>query len=222
MKNDKLLQRVDHVINLGNSLYSKLTPETTQFKQVPREIFIEYKSLGRSLIISLYGEKSNYYTQFFNYTKHSFEINLTTSLNILGAIKYEVENGWLDNLRKIVSSEMFSDFLEMSKHLLDEGYKDAAAVMFGSILEEQLRLLCKENSIETFTIKGDKELPKKASLINDDLHKAGVYNLLAQKSIISWLDLRNNAAHGKYTEYTIADVQIMYAGILNFLTNSTS
>lgn len=37
------------------------------------------------------------------------------------------------------------------------------------------------------------------------------------KQITAWLDLRNNAAHGKYDKYSIEEVKLMIAGIRNFL-----
>ena len=38
-------------------------------------------------------------------------------------------------------AELFADFLEMADYLLSEGYKDPAAVLGGSMLEEHLRQL---------------------------------------------------------------------------------
>lgn len=64
--------------------------------------------------------------------------------------------------------------------------------------------------------KNGKQLPKKANLLNDDLVKEGIYNKLDQKSVMAWLDLRNNAAHGKYDEYTKEQVQNMLRGVMDF------
>ena len=106
----------------------------------------------------------------------------------------------------------------MSKHLLDEKYKDPAAVMIGSVLEEHLRQLCSNNSVDTEIVKGTDRVPKKADLMNSDLVKAGIYGVLEQKNVTAWLDLRNRAAHGKYSEYTFEQVQLMYQGVLDFIT----
>jgi hypothetical protein len=43
-----------------------------------------------------------------------------------------------------------------------------------------------------------------------------IYNLLVQKSVTAWLDLRNKAAHGHYTTYDTAQVNLMLAGVRDF------
>jgi len=99
------------------------------------------------------------------------------------------------SVKKLVSAEIFSDFLEMAAHLLAQDYKDPAAVMIGSVLEENLRQLCHSAGIETEIEKDGILIPKSADRINSDLAKAEVYTKLDQKSVTAWLDLRNKAAH---------------------------
>ena len=43
---------------------------------------------------------------------------------------------------------IFGDHIEMAAHLLAEGYKDAAAVIAGGVLEAHLRLLAQNRDIE--------------------------------------------------------------------------
>lgn len=121
-------------------------------------------------------------------------------------------------IKGIVSSEVFSDFLEMASYLLTEGYKDAAAVMIGSVLEQNLKQLCQKYSVEVFVTGQGKPVPKKADVMNADLVKAGVYNKLDQKNITAWLDLRNKAAHGYYDEYTEEQVSLMLQSVSEFIT----
>ena len=106
----------------------------------------------------------------------------------------------------------------MADHLLQQGYKDPAAVIIGSVLEEHLRQLCNANSIST-EFKNNKGIliPKKADRLNSDLVKENVYSKLDQKAVTMWLDLRNKAAHGKYDEYTSEQVTNMYSGITEFM-----
>ncbi len=51
-------------------------------------------------------------------------------------MKYDLENGLLDDIQKLLQADIFANFLEMSEHLLKEGYKDPAAVIIGSVLED--------------------------------------------------------------------------------------
>ena len=113
---------------------------------------------------------------------------------------------------------MFSDYLEMAEYLLNEGYKDAAAVLIGSTLEVHLRELCISNNIdiETTNNKG-KIIPKKADEMNSDLAKSKVYSASYKKHVTAWLGIRNSAAHGKYSEYTKEEISLMLQGIRQFI-----
>ncbi|MGA2200340.1 MAG: hypothetical protein ABSG40_00130 [Terriglobales bacterium] len=95
-----------------------------------------------------------------------------------------------------------------------EGYKDPAAVVVGSVLEAHLRKLCDKHGIAV--VKADGTTPKTADALNAELAAAGIYSKLDQKSVTAWLDLRNNAAHGKYKEYTDEQVAVMLQGVRDF------
>jgi site-specific DNA recombinase len=118
---------------------------------------------------------------------------------------------------KLISPEMLPLRGYLSDHLLSEGYKDAAAVMIGSTLEEHIRQLCTTHNVDTQFTKGDEFVNKKAEVMNADLKKLEVYSSLEQKQVTAWLGIRNSAAHGKYTEYRIEQVQLMYSGVLDFI-----
>jgi hypothetical protein len=150
------------------------------------------------------------------------QTGIATGLGILNAVSKEIEGGWLFTIRTLVSADIFSDFLEMADHLLKEGYKDPAAVMIGSVLEEHLRQLCNKNDIDVEFEKNGDLIPKKADRLNSELAKEGVYNALDQKSVTSWLDLRNKAAHGKYSEYEKEQVLLMSDGVTNFISRTTT
>jgi hypothetical protein len=65
-----------------------------------------------------------------------------------------------------VAAEVFTDFIEMAEHLLEQGYKDPAAVVAGSVLEEHLRQLCHKNAIDTVTVDSSgKANPKKPTCL---------------------------------------------------------
>ena len=105
----------------------------------------------------------------------------------------------------------------MAEHLLESGYKDPAAVMAGSVLEEHVRQLCSKNGIEIEDDREGKLVPRKADRMNADLAKADVYTKLDQKLVTAWLDLRNHAAHGKYEIYSAEQVRQMITGVLEFM-----
>jgi hypothetical protein len=133
---------------------------------------------------------------------------------VLKALRSAYDNGYLTTINELIHADIFTDFIEMADYLLSEGYKDPAAVIIGSVLEEHLRQLSIKNGA-TVTNAGK---PKKADQLNNDLAGKAVYSKLDQKSITSWLDLRNKAAHGKYNEYSKEQVKLLLDGVQNFMT----
>ncbi|WP_430478113.1 HEPN domain-containing protein [Streptomyces sp. P11-1] len=123
--------------------------------------------------------------------------------------------GWVETVVELVHADTYSDYLEMAEGLLAKGYKDAAAVIAGTSLEVHVRALCVKNGVTT-AVAGK---PKKADTMNADLKKAGVYDGLRQKQITAWMDLRNKAAHGNYSDYTKDDVRLLIDGVQSFMTN---
>ena len=139
-------------------------------------------------------------------------------VGILQALRADIETGYLWNINELIHADIFTDFLEMAKYLLEEGYKDPAAVLVGGVLEEHLRKLCLKNGIQIEIQKGGRTEFKQTSLMNDDLKGANVYANLEHKNIIAWLDLRNKAAHGKYSEYNNIQVENILSGVRDFIT----
>jgi hypothetical protein len=135
-------------------------------------------------------------------------------LGILRALRADIASGYLQSVAELIRADIFADFIEMADYLLQQSYKDPSAVVVGSVLEEHLRKLCQKNSLLTVLGSG---APKKADSLNSELAAAGIYSKLDQKNVTAWLDLRNKAAHGNYSEYTKEQVAIMLQGIRDFL-----
>src|SRR5690606_12460000 len=119
------------------------------------------------------------------------------------------KNSFLVPFKQIVHADVFDSELEQAKSLLDNNYKNAAAVIAGAVLETAIKELCNNNQIDIEK--------KKLTRLNDDLAKAGVYNVLQQKQITALADIRNNAAHGNYENFSSEDVQRMIQDIERFL-----
>jgi hypothetical protein len=217
--NQKLLQRVEYILEqAGIALtngkidqYGRLDADHAKTQT--------FKTSGLSFILDLYGREHPYYKEFeILLSRYKYESYIKGGIEIIKNIRVEIENGWIDTIKSIISAEIFSDFLEMAEHLLHSDYKDAAAVMIGGVLEEHLRQLCLNNKIDVSYEKDGKIIPLKADRMNSELAKSGFYNKLDQKGITAQLDLRNNAAHGNYTEYDKKQVKMMYDFVLNFIS----
>lgn len=132
---------------------------------------------------------------------------------ILQALRDEYASGYLQSVIELVHADIFADFLDMAEYLLQQGYKDPAAVVTGSVVEAHLRKLCNKHGIAVVKSDGS---AKKADALNSELAAGTVYSKLDQKSVTAWLDLRNKAAHGKYDEYTKEQVAVMLQGVRDF------
>jgi len=226
MRKDFILERIDVLINKAENLKvntfkvkesnSFLNLEYLSEKVDPLEMK-KFKLTSLSFIEKIYGKQNLYYSTFFESSKDNYIENLLSSEVVLISIKDEIESGWLDELKDLVSADIFSDFLEMGKYFLDEKYKDAAAVIIGSVLEKHLKNVAERNQIELFIEKDGKSMPKKISLINDELYKKSIYNQIVHKSIIHIFSIRNEAAHGNYEKYELNDVENMYNSVNQIL-----
>lgn len=133
---------------------------------------------------------------------------------VLSALRDDYADGYLRTVEQLVHADLFADFLEMAKELLDKGFKDPAAVLAGSVLEEHLRKLAQERGLGTMNAQGE---PLSASRLNDDLKAHGTYDALEHKQVTAWQALRNDAAHGDYGNYDHKQVAALIQGVRDFM-----
>jgi hypothetical protein len=223
MKADKqcLLKKIDDLIAIGNESIKSQFSLNHWEQAVPPQLFGKFRAGSLSLLKMVFGESHPLYKDFDQRIVHNRLGTAMSGVGIMESARSLVEDGWLGTVRGVIAADVFSNFLEMSEHFLEQGYKDPAAVMIGSVLEEHLRELCTRNSIPTVLTQKDGGIrPKKADALNAELAAAGAYGKLDQKSITAWLDLRNKAAHGQYAEYTKEQVALMLASARDFIVRN--
>jgi hypothetical protein len=159
---------------------------------------------------------STYAKEAAAYRDQPSHVRIPELIGILKAIREDVNAGWLTTVEELLHAETFADFLERARELNGKGYKDAAAVVAGTVLESHLRLLCDKNGIPAKLPAGG---PKKAESMNSQLARGGVYSVLQQKQVTAWLGIRNAAAHGNYGSYTGTDVVNLISGVEQFILN---
>ena len=123
---------------------------------------------------------------------------------------------------KLAQNEVFNDLLDEASYLLSQGYKDAAAVYIGIVLERHLRQLCAKHGVSLVINRKKKPKPKMARDMNHDLYNHKLINQVDWESITSWVGIRNKAAHGHVEEYNIEQVENMYRGVIEFLSKKSS
>lgn len=217
---EKLIQRVDQIISQGEEVLSTRKSSKGFGDYVDSGKMKGFRSALLSFIERLYGKEHTFYNEVSKELNDTRPSNAEAGLSILHVIKDEVAGDWLLSIKELVSAEIFSDFIEMAQHLLSQKYKDPAAVIIGSVLEEHLRQLCVHNGIDIEVESEERVVIKKADRLNNDLAKENVYSKLDQKAVTMWLDLRNKAAHGKYAEYEFSQVENMISGVIEFIKRS--
>ena len=184
VKNKSLfLEQLDHVLELyktidGLSHYS-------DFSDIPFNAYGQFHASAIAVINRVAGPDSTYTKDFNNLPMHknhsSNNANIPVIAGIVQALRDDVARDFLEAASELIHGELFGDFLEMANHLLDEGYKDAAAVIAGGVLETHLRQLCAKHSISIDEIVNNQTRSKRADRLNNDLAGSNVYSKLDQK-----------------------------------------
>jgi hypothetical protein len=92
-------------------------------------------------------------------------------IGVTESLLSDIAAGYVQTIFELAHGEVFADFLEMASHLLDQGYKDAAAVIGGRALEAHLRQLGHKFALETEVKSPLGVRPKRADAMNSDLRK---------------------------------------------------
>jgi len=210
----KILTRLDKLLELGKKvLATRRSPSaghiTSDFADV--QLTNQWLTSCLNLVGRAFGEQSAHYVrlkvQFTDYPKWP---NAQQAFGVLQAAREDFASDSLFSVKKLVEADVFDEFLEQAAHLHSSGYFQPAAVLAGAVLEDGLRKLCVSKGLT---------LPPqpKLDLMNAELAKAGAYNKLQQKRITALADLRNSAAHGKWTEFTASDVEAMIRDVRAFM-----
>lgn len=64
---------------------------------------------------------------------------------MLSVLRNEYQNNHLSTIAELLHAETLTDFLGKADYLLVEGFKDAAAVMTGGVLEQHLKKLYRKH-----------------------------------------------------------------------------
>lgn len=146
---------------------------------------------------------------------------LTFGISFLRSLREDIDRGFLQNLASEIESEITADYMGQAENLLKEGSPGKydhvpAAVLAGAVLEKSLKTICSQLSPPEH-INTQNGSPLKLNALIDALKKRDVYNELTAKQLRAWADIRNQAAHGNFEEFTKDQVGSMVSGITNFL-----
>jgi len=222
--NDRLVTEIDELVAVAEKLSRDSSRSGSSLGPDRIEDLSAIASRGGQTIQRLYGQNSQYYRSFEKVLKtdhftsmHSTSYkHISELVGILKGVQHDIKSGLLSDLRRLLQAEVFADFLEMAEHILGEGYKDAAAVLLGAVLEDSLRKLSDSNGLPTVGVSGK---PLTIEPLNVELAKNGVYGPLVQKQVTTWANLRNDAAHGHFDKYDADQVKQMLFFVQKFCSD---
>ena len=209
---EKILEKYVRLINDINSAIlaagETRWPNTTIITRVITE--------AMNLIKKTCGDSSDHYVRLKEITdsKNYHENDAVKYKGVIEAAYNDYKDGFA-NLDSFVRAEIFEDFLSMAEYLLEQGYYVPAASLAGGVLEDSLRKLSDKNNISYIE-------KTKINSLNTELAKASIYNALISKEIIAKADIRNNADHGKYDQFTEDNVKDMIIWIRRFIAEYLS
>lgn len=210
---DEILARLDALIQKAENVlrtHQPNPPGVIGFPTLNHEDFSEWQTQSIAYLSNLLGSDSIYVQKFSARVEQAYTGSVSVGKGILKAVREDVEGGYLKRIEALVSADIFSDFLDMARYLLEEGYEDPAASLTGAVLEDGLRKICVNRGI---TVKSKEDI----SSLNQKLADGRVYTRLTQKKLQVWNDIRNNADHGHFNQYADQDVQDMQKGVQDFL-----
>jgi len=214
MKTDQIVKHLSSILSRYNKAILELN-RPDPFDLTPEKM-TELLSSAQAAI-SRYAPSNSAYRDEVNFEGGvANHYRLPCLIGAIEALREDYKAGALAPIQELIRAEVFDDFLEMGEHLLDQGYKDPAAVVIGSVLEQHLRKICDRATIST-QLDGK---PKKADLLNSELATKKVYEKLDHKSVTAWLNLRNDAAHGHYDKYGAEQVRLLLLGVRDFINRT--
>jgi len=222
--NDLLEAEVRRLVEQGGKLFQKIRGLGNEMEGDDLVEATSWVTHVGQLVRRIYGQESQQFVAYSSalktdnfYFLHSHWYgHFAQVLGVVKTLAHDIEHGLLADIRTLVQADIFSDFLEMGEYLLNEGYKDAAAVIIGAVLEDGLRKLSKKHGIATANASGQ---PLTIDPLNSALAGADAYSKLVQKQITTWAHIRNKASHGEYSEYTKDQVQMMLMFVQGFFAD---
>ena len=110
---------------------------------------------------------------------------------------------------EIAGNELTGEFLAEAQAYLNMGRHQSAAILAGDALEEALRRLCSDNSVEFSTVDG----------MISELARKGVYDSLVEQQLAECTNLHEKAMTGLWSEVSRNDVESMLRDLRAFVVD---
>ena len=207
MSNDRFASRF---FDLQSEL-DEMHLETISGLYVQSDIWQKWATSVESLISAACGTHSPYYSHFVEvHQKCNGYIDHVQALaGIFQSAKEAFDRGYLFDVERDVSAEIFGDFVVLAKQALAEDNKDVAAVLAAAALEDALKRYAASNGLDV----DDASMSKTIGALKSKGLVSG-----AQKSLLTaMLRMRNHAMHAEWEKIEKPDVSGLIGFVEQFL-----
>jgi hypothetical protein len=213
-KQDQIAAAFEQLVQQGSTVVKQHGWDGRLFQRdPPSDEYALFRARALNLIHRACGENSQHFAELRQIAEgQQSKFNsffYVQCLGVLRAAQADFNAGLLFDVRRLLEAEILGDFIDQAEALLASGYFHPAASLAGAILEDTLRKLCPKYSIAVPS-------ETKISRLNEDLARAGAYDKLVSKQIITFADLRNNADHGKFDKVSKPDIEHMVKWVRQF------
>jgi len=193
-----LLARFDELIDNGKN-FSGMNTGSIEF----RAMLNQWQTSSLFLIERTFGKESIYYTKFMETTGYgNLDAQVVNGTLLLIGAQGEVKSGFLYKIERLISNDFFDSINEQAEYLVNNGYKDVAAILGRVVIENTLKEVAKERKISFLD-------DIKLSALNELLWKNGVYEKNIWRLMQGHIDVGNFAAHGEFDKYAEKSVKEM-------------
>lgn len=221
MKNqEQLIAQATAIITMGEKVLGTEFG-TGQSKSLVNEIqFHDFRISSLSYLSRVFGETSSYYQSFRTEVSHHTASRTRRGIGMLTAAKRDLQGDWLETASGAVCRKILTDMLRLAQIQLDQSHYLAAAVIGGTILEQQLQNLCQARGIAIHNEIQGKAVAKRGLQLTGEAYKKKLYDRQENKTIMSWLELYEAAAAGNHELTTADGVKSMLKGLKTFLAKT--
>ena len=215
MKLDERIRgRTVALIEKGEKVLATNRPNPPNFIGFPTldtQEYANWQSQSLAFLVDLLGEKHTYTKKFRKSTEEAgYRESALAGIGILQAVLGDIEQGYIETIRQLITAEVFSDFFDRAEHLLESEYVAPAAMLAGAVLENGLRSIARRVGVP---VKDSDNL----SSLSQKLADKSVFSRLVQGKVSVWTKIRNAADHGRFNDITKNDVTEFIKGARSLL-----
>ena len=208
MINDRFATRFSEL----QSELDEMRLETISGPFVQSGIWQKWATSVESLIGAACGMHSPYYSHFVE-AREKCDVGYVNQVQALAGIfqsaKEAFDGGYLFDVERDISAEIFGDIVVLAKQALAEDNKDVAAVLASAALEDALKRHATANGLNV----------DEASMSNviSALKSKGLVSGAQKSMLAAMLQMRNHAMHARWEKFEKPDVSSLIGFVEQFL-----